>query len=130
MGRIVVRKRNPDQRNLRLLINSSGSKKEFENLTKKFEMLLALNKNDTIGFNSHFIRGFSMEDLKQAAIDDPSDASGDGYQPTRYDVLFGRGKVSAQKQRKMNYQSKTSLTSSPSHSLFKIIQGTFVCTVL
>lgn len=33
-----------------------------------------------------------MEDLKQAAIDDPSDANGNGYQPTQYDVLFGRGK--------------------------------------
>ena len=64
---------------------------------KKSEMLLAMNRNDTIGFNSQY-RGFTMEELKQAAKADTSEASGDGIQPTEYDVLFGRGKVRAQKQ--------------------------------
>jgi hypothetical protein len=50
-----------------------------------------MNRNDTIGFNSQY-RRFTMEDLKQAAKADTSEASGDGIQPTEYDVLFGRGK--------------------------------------
>ena len=62
-------------------------------------MLLAMNINDTIGFNSPF-RCITMEDLKQQAakIDAPAEAKGDGIQPTEYDVLFGRGKVRAQNQ--------------------------------